>query len=514
MRNVGRNAHIKPPGWIGLHIMTRKQLIRLLVATLAVAVPLAAVLAFSVSGTGLALAAPATFIFVGDSSDTFPCDPGTWTLRCAINYANLHPGTSIRFAVGLQAVLLQSPLPPITADFTWIDGHDMLDGCVCPRIDGIFMSSGNGLTISATNVTISNITVVNIPSDGADISIVGGIDTAIAYDYLGILPGATQCADLSSIVGVGVYQDRAGSVGNDHGTAYIYANTISCHGGLGVDVANSNYVYIGTARDGTLLGNYIGTTSDGTRAAGNGDEGVKVELSEHVTVRNNRIAYNAKGGVTIVGSTDISVYDNMLSANTWGLHIRSGSAQFIVGNKIGTSPDGLLPLPNTQEGILISGGSGLNLSSNTVAYNGAAGIAVTGTAHAQIQYNDIYRNGGLPIDLGNDGPTLNGTHSSTGPNNWLPYPEVSAFSGGYVTGTACANCRVDIFKAVGNPAAPGGGGIYQGSVNAGPEPTRQWSVDLSPYGLTRLDATFTTTDVANTSEMSPRPQVFLPLIRR
>ena len=439
---------------------------------------------------------------------------GSVTLRCAINYANIpaNAGTWIRFAPGLAAVLLQSPLPAITGNGTWIDGHDIYDHCVCPRIDGLFMSSGNGLTISATNVTISNITVVNIPSNGADISIVGGINTAIANDYLGILPSATQCAGLPSAVGVGVFQDRAGIAGNDHGTAYIYANTISCHGGLGVDVANSNYVYIGTARDGTLLGNYIGTTSDGTRAAGNGDEGVKVELSEHVTVRNNRIAYNANGGVTIVGSTDISVYDNMLSANTWGLHIRSGSAQFIVGNKIGMSPDGLLPLPNTQEGILISGGSGLHLLDNVVAYNGAAGIAVTGnTTHASIENNNIYRNGGLPIDLGNDGPTPNGLNGTAGPNNWLPYPVVSAFSGSYVTGTVtCYTCIIYIFKAVGNPAAPGGGGIYQTFVgtNAG-----QWSVNL-PYGLTRLDVTFTTNDDINTSEMSPRGQLMLPLIRR
>jgi Right handed beta helix region len=527
MRNVDRNAHIKPPGWIGLHIMTRKQLIRLLVATLAVAVPLLAVLAFSVSGTGLALAAPVTIIEVGDGGDTGTCAPGTWTLRCAINYANVHPGTWIRFAPGLAAVLLQSPLPAITGNGTWIDGHDIYDHCVCPRIDGLFMSSGNGLLIHASYVTISNIKVVNIPSGGADIAIDGGfygvdsIDTVIAYDYLGILPGATQCGGLQSEVGVEVFQDNTGSVGNDHGTAYIYANNISCHEGAGIIVRDSTYVYIGTQGNGTPAGNYIGTTSDGTRAAGNGDAGVLLENSAYVQIHNNLIAYNASGGVTVDrsdlispnGSDNVSVSYNTLSANDQGLVMRGGSTQQIVGNKIGTTPDGSLPLPNTHEGILISGGSGLFLQDNLVAYNGAAGIAVTGdSTHAAIVQNNIYRNGGLPIDLGNNGPTPNGPQSLSGPNDWLAYPVVTGFGGsGDVWGYTCAKCRVDIFKAVGNPAAPGGGGIPVAYLI--PDDTGKWVVNL-PNGLTRLDVTFTATDVANTSEMSPRGQLLLPLILR
>ena len=84
-------------------------------------------------------------------------------------------------------------------------------------------------------------------------------------------------------------------------------------------MVNSNYVYVGTDRQGTVLGNYIGTTSDGTRAAGNGYAGVRVAVnSDQITVRNNRIAYNANGG-TIVDGTNITVTFNTLSANYWGL---------------------------------------------------------------------------------------------------------------------------------------------------------------------------------------------------
>ena len=73
---------------------------------------------------------------------------------------------------------------------------DVNGGFVGPRIDGLAASSwtgNNGLTINASYVTISNIKIVNIPA-GADISVIGGIDIAIGYNYLGILPNATRSA--------------------------------------------------------------------------------------------------------------------------------------------------------------------------------------------------------------------------------------------------------------------------------------------------------------------------------
>jgi hypothetical protein len=487
--------------------MIGKKLVRLLASSI-----LLIMLLGSQKLVNVTHAAPAATIVVDASSDENSCS-GFLTLRCAINFANAFPGTSIRFAPGLSAVLPQSALPTITGNATWIDGHDINGGCACPRIDGIFMTTGNGLTINASYVTISNMRIVNIPSDGEDVSIIGGKDIEISYDLLGILPGATQCNGLSSAVGVGVANDRAGSAGNNNGTAYIHANTISCHGGSGVEVVNSNYVYAGTQRDGTPSGNYIGTTSDGTRAAGNGYAGVRVAVnSDQVTVRSNLIAYNANGGVTVDG-TNIDVSYNTLSANYWGLAIGGGSTQAIVANKIGTSTDGLLPLPNAHEGVFISGGSGIFLSDNLIAYNRSAGIAVIGNStHAFFSTNEIRNNGGLPIDLGNDGATPNGSKFPPGPNNWLPYPIVTAFSGSIVLGTACPNCNIYIYKAIGNPAAPGGGGIFQTNVFS--NSSGQWSVNL-PTGLTRLDVTFTAADSGyNNSEMSPRPVLYLPLIRR
>ena len=469
----------------------------------------------------VAQAAPASTItiVVDDGGNTSsPCTVGSVTLRCAINEANAHAGDAlIRFAPGLPAVVLQDPLPTITGDFTWIDGHDLSNGCVCPRIDGLLMNPGNGLTINASYVTISNIKIIRIPAAGEDVSIVGGKDIEISYDQLGVLPGATQCDGLESGIGIGVAHDRAGSAGaNDNGVAYIFGDTISCHGGSGVEIVDSNYVYVGIARDdATILGNYIGLTPDGLHPAGNGYAGVRVAgNSDQVKIRSNLIARNSAGGI-LEGGTNIDVLYNTLVANGGpGLGIASGITQLVVGNIIGTSADGLHSAPNTQQGILISGGSSIFLSDNFVAYNGLAGIAVIGNStHAAIQNNELRNNGGLPIDLGNDGATVNGSHGSVGPNNWLEYPVVTAFSGSLVQGTACANCNIFIYKASGNPAAPGGGGKFQMNVfaNSG----GQWSAAL-PNGLTHLDVTMTASDGPNTSEMSPRPQflLLLPFIAR
>jgi hypothetical protein len=114
--------------------------------------------------------------------------------------------------------------------------------------------------------------------------------------------------------------------------------------------------------------------------------------------------------------------------------------------------------------------------------------------------------------LRNDGPTPNGAHFPPGPNDWLAYPVVTAFSGSLVQGIACANCAIYIFKAVGNPAVPGGGGTFLTNVPA--NGFGRWGATL-PACMTRCDVTLTVSNAAyDTSELSQRPQVFVPLIRR
>lgn len=123
-------------------------------------------------------------------------------------------------------------------------------------------------------------------------------------------------------------------------------------------------------------------------------------------------------------------------------------------------------------------------------------------------------NGGLPIDLGNDGPTDNGTQSLPGPNNWMNYPTISSINGLVITGSAaCVGCTVYIYQAIGNPRAAYGGGDYR--LFRYTDATGTFTATLP---ATVGAVTMVACDNANNcSEMSPEyfvNKIYLPLVKR
>ncbi|MFZ5809452.1 MAG: beta strand repeat-containing protein [Chloroflexota bacterium] len=336
----------------------------------------------------------------------------------------------------------------------------------------------------------------------------------------------------------------------------LSSNVISANGWAGVWVLNST--------GNTIKGNKIGTNENGTAAMANGHDGVALtdgsqentiggttladrnvisgntncgiilrDGANYNTIDYNLIGLNAAGtnaipnglaGVCVfsgsngnnIGSSS-SVVSQYISGNTReGVYIEYSDGNIInSSNGIGVATDNTTARGNGLQGVMLYGAYNTNVCPILVAYNGGAGIAVIGDTATR---NDIIplqvrNNGGLPIDLGNDGHTPNGSQIPPGPNNWLNYPVITSASGNPVTlsGTACANCRIIIYRAIGNPAAPGGGGVYiqNTTANAG----GSWSATL-PAGMGRNDVTLLARDpVVNTSEMSPRPlSVYLPLI--
>lgn len=143
-----------------------------------------------------------------------------------------------------------------------------------------------------------------------------------------------------------------------------------------------------------------------------------------------------------------------------GIHISGAAESFLVsGNYIGTDTSGTVPKGNLY-GVLVDGSrndiggtlprdrnlisgnmfSGVHISDggalsrqgkvmgNIVASNGGDGITVVGDAKKHSIYNNsVYANGGLGIDLGDDGRTLNDTGDpDTGPNDLQNYPVLSS----------------------------------------------------------------------------------------
>jgi hypothetical protein len=261
------------------------------------------------------------------------------------------------------------------------------------------------------------------------------------------------------------------------------------------------------ATDNLIEGNLIGLDGTGTTAIPNGLAGVAV-----FNANNNSIGTSMAGVMQFI------------SGNTReGVYIDNSSNNFIgQTNRIGVASDESTPLGNGLQGIMLYGASSTSVLPSIVSYNGGAGVAVVGSSATSnlIRIDqDIHGNGGLPIDLGNDGHTQNGSQTPPGPNNWLNYPVITGGSGSNVSGTACANCTVYFYQAIGSTVAAGGGGrylhIYPSIVANG---SGNWNVTL-PGGLTRHDITTTACEppcffTGNTSEMSPFISVYLPLVLR
>jgi len=157
-----------------------------------------------------------------------------------------------------------------------------------------------------------------------------------------------------------------------------------------------------------IVGNYIGTDITGTLNRANVQEGIYVAGS----------AGNTIGGVNALDR-------NVISGNgDAGILILQGSGNFVRGNYIGTTANGLSALGNTQSGVAIYNSSG-NLiggasvgARNLISANGNSGIYILnpGSFLNQIQGNRIGTTADGNASLGNagDGVTIN-----TSANNFV-----------------------------------------------------------------------------------------------
>jgi hypothetical protein len=173
-------------------------------------------------------------------------------------------------------------------------------------------------------------------------------------------------------------------------------------------------------------GNFIGTDAGGTLDRGNSLSGVYAPLFSS----NNQI-----GGTTPEAR-------NIISGNGEGGVRLSGSENEVLGNFIGTKKNGTGDLGNSANGVTLAEdpddtvGGNTAASANVIAFNGEEGVAVFGSTGNSILRNSIFSNGGLGIDLKNDGVTANDPQDpDTGPNGLQNYPFIASAttSGGTTT---------------------------------------------------------------------------------
>ena len=457
------------------------------------------------------------------------------------------------------------------------NGTDGVRWCVI-RQNYIAYNDGNGIRLTGTGSNSSGSTTLNWIrgnnisrnsqsgirlTDGAYINYIGGGDNGDGNIIRWNGEDGVTILNSNNNPIQGNFIGTWSNSGNSRTGVYLAnansntlsGNVISANAWAGVWAYNS----VGN----TIKGNKIGTTADGTAAMANGYDGIALTDGSHDNIiggttladrniisgntlcgiglrdgaNNNTIDYNLIGlnaagagaipnglaGVCLFsGANDNNIGSSVtgrlqyISGNTReGIYIENSSGNFIGWtNYIGVATDNTTARGNGLQGVMLNGATNTRVFPLLVAYNGGAGIAVIGNTATgnNVGPTEVRNNGGLPIDLGNDGPTPNGSQTPPGPNNWLDYPVITGGSGNTINGTACASCRVYIYRAIGNPAAPGGGGVYIKYTTA--DAAGNWSTTL-PAGMGRNDVTLQAQDAAgNTSELSPRPVVYLPLVLR
>src|SRR5262249_11146558 len=262
-------------------------------------------------------------------------------------------------------------------------------------------------------------------------------------------------------------------------------NIVSGNARVGIAVNGGNVVAGGTHNN-VVLGNYVGTDVTGTKAVPNGvgtlNPGVSINRSSN-SVIGNLISGNASYSLTVAsGTTDTIVQGNLIGTNAAGtaalanggpgINVSGGSntiggttavarnviagntgdgvqvtgaSNLIEGNYIGTDVTGTVALANTGNGVAIPAGAqsnpnrtnrdGVNdaAEGNTIAFNTKVGVLVLDASSTgnSIRGNAIFSNGGLGIDLGNDGVTPNDPgDADAGPNNLQNFPVLIAATPG------------------------------------------------------------------------------------
>lgn len=281
-------------------------------------------------------------------------------------------------------------------------------------------STGNG----GDGVVIANGAVGNFIDDNlisgnvaSGVRITGGATgNKLTANYIGT-DAKGQVTLPNTLSGVLVNASPGNSIGVN---AAGKGNLISGNGTSGIEIRG------GAATANEIFNNFIGTDISGKLRIAGQKTGVFI----------NAAPGNFIGKPGLLGG-------NLISGNSQdGVLIKGAGADGnrVENNFIGVQVDGKKALGNEFDGVAIDAGQdniigGANGAKNTIAFNTFHGVAVINAgAKNRISQNSIFANGGLGIDLGEDGVTPNdpdpADDGDTGPNGLQNFPILTAISDG------------------------------------------------------------------------------------
>jgi hypothetical protein len=320
--------------------------------------------------------------------------------------------------------------------------------------------------------------------------------------------GTSGNAVLGNLIGTDATGTKALGNGIDgvHLDPGAVHNTVGGPGARNVISANGfQGVYLGSGTSGNVVaGNLIGTDISGTQALGNGSDGVHLD---------GGAAHNTVGGSSPGAG-------NVISGNRFqGVYLGGSgtNGNVVLGNLIGTDRRGTGRLGNASIDVIFELGAARNTvggtapgSGNTIAFSGKGVVLADGTtAGNSLLGNRIFGNRGPGIDINDDGPTPNGRNPRALPNDGQNTPVITALTlhsiSGRLSSTPRTRFRIEFF------ATPAGGRADQGQtflgfLNVTPNGAGAVSFTAPVAGVppgTVVTATATNRSTSDTSEFSP-----------
>ncbi|MEA2622847.1 MAG: hypothetical protein QOH61_1757 [Chloroflexota bacterium] len=493
---------------------------------------------------------------------------GDCTLRAAIVEANMAVGPDeIDFAIpggGVQTITLGGPLPTISDETgpTIVDGYTQAGATVnsAPLASNAQLKvqiTGNtsidAVTISSAGNVIRGLALFGLhrpiwlTGAGAQLNKVTGsfVGENAAGSY--IPPSFINMANGFSVT-LGASYNQLGEAtlagrnvisGNAHNGIWFWDEgtdrnvVVNSIIGLSPDGLSQRW-NVGRGIDINAMTSFttVGGTGSLERNVIGGNLGEGIEFSHNRLTNENR-AVNNFIGTDLTGEASPAY-----ASNYWaGIHFEDGVTENLaIGNTIANSgcgnASGNIALETKADGNVIKGNfigisrGGAALAScywgitvragamrtqigpdNDIA-NNPIGVRIDGpdTDQNTITRNSIHNNANLGIDLSPEGITPNDAgDADSGPNENLNVPVISLASTSAVTGSACASCRVEIFRTQAAPGAAGQGREFMlaGNADAG------GSFNIGVPGLAAGDVvTATATDgPGNTSEFATNTSV-------
>lgn len=506
-------------------------------------------------------------LVVTTSSDLVIDDDCVTSLREALVSAGLNPGTdTITFDIpgsGTQTITPASALPDIT-EAVVIDGYSQPGAApatssavatILVEIRGTDAGpSAAGFNILGPDSTVEGLSIGDFEY-GVVISGADATGNSVQGNLIGLAADGTLLGNSADGVLIDLARDNL--IG---GPDPADRNVISGNGAAGVDIrGDGDFAGVAATSGNSVQGNLIGTDPAGDTTIPNIAAGVLLaDRSQDTAVSGNLISGNGSHGLHItgqfgVGST-IDVLDNRIGTDAAGatelgndgdgIRIHDTSGVLMTGNvlsgngsdgldisglsggsgaqrnRIGTDLAGTGDLGNDGHGVKLSGSNFITIGTttaigtggNTIAFNGLDGIAVTSGNDLLLLGNAIFSNGGLGIDLGDDGATPDDDQDSdSGPNNLQNYPVLTSVttteSGSTIAGTldSAPSTQFDLqffSSPTADPSGFGEGMTLLGSTTVNTDANGHVAFSADADALQGDFVTATATQSASTSEFS------------